>query len=320
MKNVKQVIEEILTRRKITNICFVGCGGSLVGFYPAYYYTTRQGKGLISNYITSNEFVYDTPEVIGESSIVVVASRRGNTSETVQAAKVAKKMGSIVIALTFLDESPLKNEADYHFQFTDVDPDPFITSKGAYGLLIAVELLHQLEIVPNYDLMIDGFKKMNEIIPRTRKAVVPEAIKFSLDYKNDNVIYTLGSGVAWAAGHQQAICLFMEMQWINSSVIHTGEFFHGPFEITDSNTAYLLFKSTGKTRALDERAEKFLNVYNNHLTIIDAMNYGADELGSVSEYFDAFFYNEVVDVYNQLLADVRQHSLDLRKYMWKYEY
>ena len=112
----------------------------------------------------------------------------------------------------------------------------------------------------------------------------------------------------------------MEMQWINSAVIHCDEFFNGPFEITEKDTAYLLLKSTGKTRAVDDRAITFLNKFNNHLTVIDGLDYGMGELGEVSEYFDHSFYSELLGVYNHLLADRRQHPLSWRKYMWKYNY
>ena len=163
-------------------------------------------------------------------------------------------------------------------------------------------------------------KKMDEIVPAAKKAIVPEAIKFSIDYKDDKVIYTMGSGTAWGAAQQQTICIFMEMQWINSSVIHTGEFFHGPFEITDPDTAYLLLKSTGKTKEVDERAIRFISAYNHHLTVIDGSKYGMDQLGEVSEYFDGLFYSAMLDVYNDLLAAMRNHPLSKRKYMWKYNY
>ena len=130
----------------------------------------------------------------------------------------------------------------------------------------------------------------------------------------------MGSGTAWGAAHQEAICIFMEMQWIHSSVIHTGKFFHGPFEITDPDTAFLMFKSTGKTREPDERATRFLNDHNRHLTVIDAKDYGLEELGEVSEYFDGLFYNGLIGVYNHLLADMGDHDLMKRKYMCKYNY
>lgn len=320
MENVVKIIEEITGKNGINNISFVGCGGSLACFYPAYYYVTREAKTITANYISSNEFVHETPVNVGKNSIVVVATRRGTTAESVEAAKVAKKAGASVIGLSIVNESPLADTVDYLLKFNDVDPEPFETGKGAYALKVVVALLNAVEGSGKYEDMKSGFVKMNKIIPEARKKAVPDAIKFSINYKDDNIIYTMGSGTAWAAAHQESICIFMEMQWINSSVIHTGEFFHGPFEITNPDTAFLMLKSSGKTRALDDRAIEFLNNYNHHLTVIDAKEYGIDALGSVSEYFDALFYSELLGVYNHLLADMRNHPLSKRKYMWKYNY
>ena len=94
----------------------------------------------------------------------------------------------------------------------------------------------------------------------------------------------------------------------------------GPFEITEKDTAYLMLKSTGATRAVDERALRFLSKFNNHTTVLDGYDYGMKELGEVSGYFDHDFYSELLDVYNNLLADRRQHPLSWRKYMWKFNY
>ena len=82
----------------------------------------------------------------------------------------------------------------------------------------------------------------------------------------------------------------------------------------------MLLKSTGKTRKLDDRAINFLNNFNHHLTVIDAMDYGFEKLGDVSEYFDALFYTAMLGVFNPLLADLRNHPLSKRRYMWKYAY
>lgn len=41
----------------------------------------------------------------------------------------------------------------------------------------------------------------------------------------------------------------MEMQWLDSTSVHSGEFFHGPFEVTDKDTNFILLMSIGRTRA-----------------------------------------------------------------------
>lgn len=320
MFDVKQMIQEITSKKEINNVSFTGCGGSLACFYAPYYYINRESKKVSANYVTANEFVHDIPKNVSENSIVVIASRRGNTKETVEAGRVAKKIGATVIGLAYEKDTVMEEIVDYTIHFDDAAGVPFEVSKGAYALKIAYEVMHAVEEVANYQAMVDAMNKMNEIIPAAKQAIIPEAIKFSINYKDDKIIYTMGSGTAWSAAQQQTICIFMEMQWIHSSVIHTGEFFHGPFEITDPDTAYLLLKSTGNTKALDERAISFIENYNHHLTVIDGEQYGMKELGEVSEYFDALFYSEMLSVYNDLLADMRNHPLSKRKYMWKYNY
>ncbi len=99
-----------------------------------------------------------------------------------------------------------------------------------------------------------------------------------------------------------------------------GEFFHGPFEITDKNTAFLMMKSCGHTRFLDDRALDFINKFNNRIFVLDATQYGINELGEVAEYLEPMFYNNVIGVFNNLLADARKHPLTTRRYMWKFKY
>ncbi len=321
MYDVQKIIGEIVAKKEVTNLSFVGVGGSLASNYASYYYVMREAKKITTSYTSSNEFVHDTPACIGEGSIVVISSRGGDTPETVAAGHHAKSLGATVIGLTHEEgDNGIHQVSDYTIVFEDGEGKDFEVAKSAYTLKIAYETVHQVEGGGKYEQMVAAMKKMNELVPAAKKAVVPEAIKFSIDFKDDEIIYTMGSGTAWSAAQQEQICILMEMQWINSAVIHTGEYFHGPFEITDPDTAFLVLKSTGKTKPLDERAIGFLDQYNHHHAVIDLVDYGAEELGEVSEYFDYDFHTAILGVYNGLLADMRNHPLSKRKYMWKYNY
>ena len=320
MVDVKQLINEICSKKEIHSISFSGCGGSLACFYAPYYYVTRVSDKLSATYTTANEFVHDTPISVDNHALVVVASRKGNTAETVEAARKAKQLGATTIGLAYLKDTALEEVVDYIIHYEVGDDALFEETKAAYALKIAYELVNTVEGDKNYEKMRQAMTLLNTLIPDAKKAIMPKAIRFAQEYQNDTMIYTMGSGCAWSSAQQQSICIFMEMQWISSAVIHTGEFFHGPFEITDENTAFLLLKSTGKTRKLDDRAINFLNNFNHHLTVIDAMDYGFEKLGDVSEYFDALFYTAMLGVFNPLLADLRNHPLSKRRYMWKYAY
>ena len=64
-------------------------------------------------YINANEFVHATPKEIGKDTIVIAASQRGNTAETVKAVEVANELGAATIGLTFEVPSPLAAAAQY---------------------------------------------------------------------------------------------------------------------------------------------------------------------------------------------------------------
>ena len=111
------------------------------------------------------------------------------------------------------------------------------------------------------------------------------------------------------------------MQWINSAVIHTGEYFHGPFEVTDADVPFVIQISEGSTRELDERALRFLNKYAKRIETLDAKELGLSTIdSSVVDYFNHSLFNNVYPIYNHALADATKHPLTTRRYMWKVEY
>lgn len=322
---ITSIISKIQQDKKeiggIKQVYFVACGGSLAAFYPAKTLLEVESRGLRAAAITSNEFVHNIPVAFGANSLLIVTSHRGNTPETVEAARIAKEMGVPVIGLTYAPQSPIVAHCDYVLSYTFGNDRDIAGEKTIIGLLLAAEVLHQTEGYQNYDAFLDGVSKIDRIVKNACTLVEKRAAAFAEEYKDDQVIYTMGSGAAYGAAYMQSICIFMEMQWINSSAIHTGEFFHGPFEITDNNIPFMIQISEGPTRKLDERALKFLNQYAKRFEVLDAKDLGLSIIdSSVIDYFNHSLFNSVYGVYNRALAEVRQHPLTTRRYMWKVAY
>ena len=185
----------------------------------------------------------------------------------------------------------------------------------------AVELLNQTEGYSNYDKFQQGAGMITTVIRKARAHVAQRALDFAEEYKTDSVIYTMGSGAGYGAAYMESICIFMEMQWIHSGTIHTGEFFHGPFEVTDANTPFVIQVSEGSTRELDERCLKFLHTYAKRIEVLDAKELGLSVIDpAVVDYFNHSLFNNVYPIYNHALAATRQHPLPTRRYMWKVAY
>lgn len=322
---VKEIAAEIVEKKKeaggVREVYFVGCGGSLGGFYPAKVFLETEAASIRTGWYNSNEFVHNTPRILGENSVVITASHRGDTPETVKAAELAKNTGVTVIALTWSPDSPITKAADYVVSYTFGENKDIGGEKTMVGLMAAVELLNQTEGYAHYDKFLEGVSRIDGIVKNARRHVEKRALAFAEEYKDDKVIYTMGSGAGYGAAYMESICIFMEMQWINSSSIHAGEFFHGPFEITDAQSPFIIQISEGPTRKLDERALAFLRKYARRVEVLDAKDLGLSTIDpSVVSYFNHSLFNNVYDVYNHALADLRQHPLSTRRYMWKVEY
>lgn len=330
--DIKAIIAEILEAKKddggVKNLYFVGCGGSLGALYPAKELIERESAALKTGWVNSNEFVHSTPKDFGKNSVICLACHKGNTPETIAAARLGKEMGAAVIILTWLEESEIIEFGDYiiHYSF-DASPDhlagdiDYAGEKTMCALQVAVELLNQTEGYAHYDAFQQGAGMITGIIRKARAHVAARALAFAQEYKDDSVIYTMGSGAGWGAAYMESICIFMEMQWMHSACIHTGEFFHGPFEVTDANTPFVIQISEGTTRALDERCLKFLHTYAKRIEVLDAKELGLSTIdASVVDYFNHSLFNNVYPIYNHALAEARQHPLTTRRYMWKVEY
>ena len=315
----KSIIEDVLKKHdKITHVYFVACGGSYAGLYPAKYFLQSEAKDLIIGHYSSNEFCHATPKALGKDSIVITQSFSGTTPETVRAAGIAQEAGAASIAVTYDAESPLAKNGDHVVTYgTTKEPND---NGHAKALWLAVEILNQIEGYAHYDAFMASYEKYNEIVPVAKEKFAPTAKAWAEKYGEEKLIYVMGSGPNFGVTYSYAICLLQEMQWIHSSAIHSGEYFHGPFEISEKNTAFLMMKSTGRTRALDDRALAFISQFNNRCMVIDGQDYGMDELGWCSEYLDPLFHNNVIGVFNNLLADARKHPLSVRRYMWKFNY
>lgn len=318
----KQIVADIVGEQIIENVAFVGCGASKSDLYPAKYFLANTSRKLRIAHFTANEFNYDTPDWLGNTTVVITASLGGTTPETVKANSVAKAAGATVVSLTHAAASPLTVDAD-HFIVHGFEANYAAKlEKMGYVMALALEILQQTEGYEKYDKMLDGFDKIFELAEHASHSASKAAKEFALSYKNAPVVYVMSSGASTEVAYSNSICLMMEMQWINSGSFHSGEFFHGPFEIVDKDVPFVLLMNDGKTRAMDSRALTFLNRFDALTTVVDTKDYGLSSVISsdVSTYFNPLLHTAVFRVYAEELSYIRQHPLTKRRYMWKLEY
>jgi len=123
---------------------------------------------------------------------------------------------------TWAEHSPIIEHADYIIQYSFGEEKDIAGEKTMCAILIAVEVLDKIEGYENYEKFMDGLSRIDHIVKNACQHVEKRALAFAKEYKDDKVIYTMGSGAGYGAAYMESICIFMEMQCINSSSIHTG--------------------------------------------------------------------------------------------------
>ncbi|PKL21410.1 MAG: phosphosugar isomerase [Spirochaetae bacterium HGW-Spirochaetae-4] len=321
------IIRAILDDRKktgntINKVYFAACGGSIAALYPSKYLLEKESVKLNRvGYYSSNEFVLATPSALDKNSLVIACSHQGDTPETVEAIKLAQQRGAATVAFTYKSGSEITEYGDYEIVYDWGPESSPANQKASRSLKLVGSLLKELEDWKHYGSFIEGFDRLDTVVKRASEQLAEYGSEFADANKLEKVIYTVGSGANFGSAYMEDICILKEMQWIHSSSIHSGEFFHGPLEITDTETPFLLMLGDGRTRAMDERVLTFLKRYGRKIYLLDVRDLGISVIDeSVVEYFSPLLLNNVVGVLNKALAVAKKHPLSTRRYMWKVSY
>ena len=260
------------------------------------------------------------PTSLGPKSLVVACSHSGNTQEVVDGCEMALAAGAEVVTMTDYAGSKIDNGKWTTWVYPWGKGESQAEVPQGIGVLMAAELLDQQE---GYEALADmyaGLKQMDALLPAAREKVNTElGDRFAELCQQHKFFYILGSGPNFSQTYAMAICSLMEMQWQHCCYIHSGEYFHGPFEVSTEGKPYVFFMSDGATRPMDARALTFLKRMGAKVALIDSKDYGlADAVpASVVTYFNPLLHLAVMREYGNQIAEARQHPLTMRRYMWK---
>jgi fructoselysine 6-phosphate deglycase len=321
-EHVKQIADAVNAVKAINveNVYFVACGGSMASLATGDYFFNRE-VSTPSRVYTSNEFVHAKPRGLGKGSVVILRSHSGTTPETVEAAKYAREQGAVTIAISMEVESPLCQEAEYTVHYNYKDGSNAIDGETGIYYSLIFQLLNAISPNEKYDRVLTQLNNLETLFETNRKQTYERAFQFGSENKREKLIYTMGSGAYYHQAYSFTSCLLMEMLWIHSNAIHSGEYFHGPFEATDFDVPFLIIKGEGATRPLDERAITFAQKFSQKVEVVDVAEFdytGVDE--DLKEYFGPALAGVVLRQYADGLAEHTGHPLSVRRYMWKMEY
>ncbi|RWJ31935.1 SIS domain-containing protein [Mesorhizobium sp.] len=311
----------VAARENITDIFFVACGGSYSLMLLSQYIVEREASGIIGSALNAAEFKARAPKRLGKNSIVIACSHSGNTPETVEAAKMARDAGALTISLTHELGSPLARASEFTVSYVHAPMTMSPAHSGAVLARLTFGILKTREGNTKLGDLDEGLAALPALVDKLISDHRGRIADFAEAHKREAVVYTMASGANYGVAYSFAICLLQEMQWIHSAAIHAGEYFHGPFEVTDFDVPFIQLMGLGPSRPMDERALAFAAKYSQRMTVLDAAKLGVVSLPeSVSEYLAPLVFSPILRAYADKLAEAKGHPLTVRRYMWKMEY
>lgn len=313
--------EAIAARPAVEKIVLTACGGSYAVMLPAEYFLGTAATGLEAAAFNAAEFTSRASTRVNERTVVVLCSHSGETPETVQAARHARERGALTVAFTHELDSPLAQASEYviGYQHGPHKSESYVAP--ALLLRLIARILDDREQTSYVDAIDSAVASLQTLVPAARAAHTEPADAWAFAARREPLIYTMAAGSNYGTAYSFAICLLQEMQWVHSAAIHSGEYFHGPFEITDVDVPFIALLGLDETRPVEQRAVDFLAKHSDRALVIDAEDFGLEGVDETVRGIVAhLIFNPVLRTYADALADHRGHPLSVRRYMWRMEY
>ncbi|MFF1573502.1 SIS domain-containing protein [Leifsonia sp. NPDC058292] len=311
----------IAERAAVTNVILTACGGSYAVMLPGEYFLNTRAGAVEAHAINAAEFTSRASRLAGEQSVVVLCSHSGTTPETVAAAEHARTAGALTVSFTNDPTSPLAQASEFVIPYQHGPEKSEAHVAPALLLRLLAGLLEAREGTALVEQVDAAVAQLPTLVPAVRDAHAGPADKYGQDYKHEPLIYTLAAGSNYGSAYSFAICLLQEMQWIHSAAIHAGEYFHGPFEVTDRDVPFIALLGLDETRGVEQRAVDFVTSHSDRVLVIDAAEFGLEVVEeSLRGILAHLLFNVALRAYADALADHRGHPLSVRRYMWRMEY
>ncbi|MDB4961993.1 MAG: glucosamine/fructose-6-phosphate aminotransferase, isomerizing [Myxococcales bacterium] len=269
---------------KIKRIIFIACGTS--------YHASMVGEFLVESMARiptevdlASEFRYRDP-ILGPGDLVVAVSQSGETLDTMEAIREAKRKGAQVFAISNVVESSIPRLADYAF-YTHAGPEIGVASTKAFTTqLVAIslfaihlgrrtgtlskerarELLAELVALPN---------KMRDIVESGAQI---QAI--ARRYGAANGFLFLGRGSQYPIALEGALKL-KEISYIHAEGYAAGEMKHGPIALIDEHLPVVVLVPRGPS--YEKTVSNLAEVRARQGKVIAIASRGDNEIGGHSD-------------------------------------
>lgn len=242
--------DEIL--RDCKRICVIACGTAM--------HAGLVGKSLIQSMIgihvdvvMASEFMYNDP-VVDKDTLVIAISQSGETIDTLEALKFARKCGSPSISIVNVKGASIARASEYVI-YTNAGPEIAVASTKAYTTQLAVLYLitarmaiaRKLWSEEQLTAFIDELCRVPEVMEAVL-AKKEEIHRLTGAILNAKDVFMIGRGLDYSILLEGSLKL-KEISYIHSEAYASGELKHGTIALITEDTPVIAVVTQEKLKS-----------------------------------------------------------------------
>lgn len=188
----------------------------------------------------ASEFRYSDP-LVTDKSLVIVISQSGETADTLEALKIAKRQGAKILSIVNVVGSSIANISD-NVLYTWAGPEISVATTKAYSTQLSLMYLVALYISEKIGTVDSGFvaekiaeiRKLPDYVEEILK-LAPTIEKMAKRYAYLEHAYFIGRNFDYAIALEASLKL-KEISYIHSEAYAAGELKHGTISLIEEGT------------------------------------------------------------------------------------
>ncbi len=280
--------------RDCERVCVVACGTAMhAGLVVKVLVQSKLNMYMDVEY--ASEFMYEDP-VIDEKTLVLAISQSGETIDTLEALKYARKRGAKSIAVINVKGSSIARESDY-VMYTAAGPEIAVASTKAY----TTQLITLFLLIGRMAKVRGIFDDKAEKVYLENLLLAPDKMQEVLDQRYDihkiaremldaKDAFMIGRGLDYSILLEGALKL-KEVSYIHTEAYASGELKHGTIALITENTPVVA--AVTQTKLKDKELSNIREVQSRGASVVLFVKDGFDLADA--EYADVFTLPAMAD-------------------------
>ena len=264
-------LQALMERNAGRPVLFIGCGSThYLALYAAPFFqqvTGRPSRGCPSSELWLQS---DTLLAPAQRPLIVALSRSGETSETIRAVEMSRRLGCEALTISCYERTALAAASTLTVSIPGGREESYAQTRSFAGMLVAVQVLAALSAAPApqaFPSLLDELAQLPALAEGLIERARAVARRFGPCEAHKRITY-LGSGSLYGLAGEATVKM-KEMSLSVAEPFHFMEFRHGPMALVDAEhlTVALLSERArayelGVLRDLQEKGGHVLAIAN----------------------------------------------------------